>query len=188
MRYTTDTIPASIQHEILDAANAAVRFFVFKKYPSTFSSVEIEDIVGNTVYKAVKYIDKYDPNRKLFSYIGQIARNCVIDSLDYKKKRLPLSDALFIEDEDGEEFERVEFGTYRGDEFEADRNLLLNEFLEEIDDFENSLSNTERVHFEMMLEGCKPAEMAAKNGGTPNAAAIRSYNLRKQYREFRQAA
>jgi len=177
--YTTPTIPIRMQHDIVDNAKAAVKAYVIEKYPTFFTKEDIEDIVGNTNYKACRSIGSYNTSWALSTWVGKIARNCVLDAVDYKMKRLPISAAMYAENEDGEEYCCTNFSTYRGDEFEADRDITLEEFNEAVDSCTSSMSERDKAFFEMLKDGKTPAEMAKEMGCNANVAAMRSCYIRQ---------
>lgn len=180
--YTTSTIPFDVQHNIINNATAAVKSIVISRYPTLFTKEEIEDIVGNTNYKACRSIGGYDPRWALSTWVGKIARNCVITAVDYKMKRLPISAAMVLEDEQGDEVSCLEFGSYRGDEYEADREITLDEFNDAVEDAASTLSEKDKPFFEMMKDKKTPKEMAAVAGCSANAAAIRGFRIREALR------
>jgi len=169
-----------MQHEIIRLANAAVASITFNKYPSLFTREDVEDIASTTILKACRSIDRYDPSRKLSTWIGSIASNSTKDALDYKCKRTAISQSRIIGKEDGELYDTILFGTYRGDEYDADRNLFLEEFNSAVDNCTRRMSEKDKLFFDMMEDEMKPREIAAVIGCSSNAAAVRSCNIRKK--------
>lgn len=181
--YTTETIPVKMQHDIINNATAAVKSYVLDKYSSIFTKEDVEEIIGNTIAKACRSIGSYNDNWALSTWMGKIARNCVKDELDGKMKRRPISGEMYVSNDSGDEICRVNFGTYRGDEYEADRELLMEEFTEAVDDCVKDMSDRDKAFFEMMKDEKTPIEMAKEDGCNANAAAIRSCLIRKRLRQ-----
>lgn len=181
--YTTSTIPIDVQNKIIENANATVKTYAFAKYPHLFTEDDIKDIAGTVCLKACRSIACYDSQWKLSTWVATIAKNCVKTAVDYKMKRLPISQEMFMDNEDGEEMCFTEFSSYRGDEFEADRELLMNEFFEQVDEKTKGLSEKDKQCLEWMEDGLAPREMAKIAGCNANSAAIRSCNVRKMLKE-----
>ena len=81
----TTTLSRTQQNDIINLANSAVRSRVAKKYKGLFSTMDIEDMVGDTIYKACRSIASFDASKgKLITWINTIASNCIKDLLDYK--------------------------------------------------------------------------------------------------------
>jgi len=175
----TQLFSNKMQTEIIRNAYAAVRSIVSEKYPTFFTDEEIKDIVGNVNYKACRSIGSYDPSWAISTWIGKIARNCVLDEVDHKMKRLPISQPMFMKDEDGKEYSHLCINTYRGDEFEADRELIMEEFTDAVDYHAEGLSERDKSFFKMMKEEMKPIEMAEVEGCNANVAAMHSCYIRK---------
>ena len=177
--YTKDTIPFAVQNSIYDCVKNAVNAIVFGRYRHILTKEDAEDISIRAGEKVFDSIDRYDPRWKMSTWIGRIACNCVLSALDYKMKRLPISQEMILEDCDGEEYSPIAFSSYRGDEFEADRELLLKEFQNAVEDAAKPLREKDRRFFSMMEEDMTPREMASEVGCNANAASIRSCKIRK---------
>lgn len=180
---TTNNIPVKMQHDIIDYANASVKAIAMDKYKGLFSKEDLEDISGNTIFKACHSIGHYNSQWALSTWVGKIARNCIITALDYKMKRKPISEAMYVDNGEGEEVSRMMFGSYRGDEYNADRDIELSEFIDDVNGVRDTLSDKNKEFFDMLADRCAPREMAAITGCTPDAAAIRAHHIRKQLRE-----
>jgi len=199
MSYTTPPISAAQQQTIIKNTNIAVAKFA-KSYADKlgvkrlFTKEDIEDIVCNTLYKACRSFDCYNPAMaKLSTWVSRIALNCVITAYEYKFNRIPISYALTLENEDGDEFDRDE--VYDGrkgcnqmmselfSEFEADRDLERREFEACIRKQTGKLSEKNQ-RFELMLEdGYAPKDMAAVGNCSADAAGKRIWIIRQTLRE-----
>lgn len=172
------------QHQLLNYANTSVNCFVNRKYKGLFTAVEIEDIVGDTLYKVCRSIDTYDETQSRFNaWVNKIAINCVIDALDYKMKRSHISNLMFMEDENGEELDLAEIYGHDAHENDADRHLLSNEFESEVGKVTCKLSEQKQKTLSMIMDGKTPAEMAIEEGWTPTTAATRKCRLLKEIKE-----
>ena len=168
------------QYQLMDCASNAVKCYIGKKYNRLFSEVEIEDIIGTTLYRACRSIDSFDDKKaRLATWVNKIAVNAVIDAVDYKVKRLPISNAMFIENEEGEELDYAETYGHEAYENETDRDLLAEEFESEVRKVTGALSEQKRKTLDMVERGMTPIEMAAEEGCTPTAAATRKCRVLK---------
>ena len=100
MSFSSRPLSAVEQHNLIASANAAVVRFVNlfsdklgnKRF---FSREDIEDMAGDTIMKACRSIDRYDPEKaKMSTWVGRIAVNTVKDAINYKMKRLPISGSM----------------------------------------------------------------------------------------------
>ena len=48
------------QYQLMACASNAVKCYIGKKYKRLFTEVEIEDIIGTTLYRACRSIDSFD--------------------------------------------------------------------------------------------------------------------------------
>ncbi len=154
-----------------------------------FTKEDIEDIAGNTIYKACRSLDSYNSTKgALSTWVSRIAANCVITAFEYKLKRIPISYALTLENEDGEEFDLDETCDSRKgfnqimsgllSESEADRDLNRREFEDSIKAQTRKLSDKNQRFEQWLEEGFTPKDMAAMEGCTANAAGKRIWNIR----------
>jgi len=200
MSYVTLPISTAQQQTIINNANIAVARFA-KSYADKlglkrlFTKEDIEDIVGNTLYKACRSFGCYNPAKaKLSTWVSRIAVNCVISAVDYKMKRIPISYDMYVEkSESGDEFgvdefcdERCGFNADVWDmlsEYEADRQLNEKEFEACVRAQCEKLSEKNQ-RFERWLEdGMTPKDMAAQEGCTADAAAKRVWVIRQALKE-----
>lgn len=177
---TTTTLPADFPQAIVSLSKTAVKSFVFKKYPKFFSDDEIGDIASDVILKAYVSFHRYDSRWALSTWIGTIAANCVKDAVDYKVKRRSISGAMARQNRDGEEMDLTIFGSYRGDEYDADRDLIAEEFRSSVAEVRSSLKEKDRPFFDMLSDSYKPREMAKEFGCTSGAASVRSHKIRRQ--------
>lgn len=161
-----------------------------------FSKQDIEDITCNAICKACCSFSSFDPKKgKLSSWVSTIASNCVIDAVNYKIKRIPISYSLTLENGvNGDEFERDEVcypqSGFNSDitelhrDWEADAACERNEFAEEVEMAISSLSERGQRVERMSLAGYAPREIAAMEGCTPNAISVL---LNKNHKEMRES-
>lgn len=122
--------------------------------------------MGRNPRRITVSIHRYDSRWALSTWIGTIAANCVKDAVDYKVKRRTISRAMSRLNRDGEEMDLTIFGSYRGDEYDADRDLIAEEFRSSVAEVRNSLKEKDRPFFDMLSDGYKPREMAKEYGIT----------------------
>ena len=179
MSFTNLTVAE--QHNLIATANAAVARFAYLFADKLgnkhfFSREDIEDIVGNTIMKAGRSMDAYDPERGAFStWVGRIAANCVKDAVDYKMKRLPISESMYVKrKKDDEECSADEciidsevLNTMS--ENSADAGVLESELKECIAEEVASMSDKRRRIARMMSMGYSAKEIAEAEGCSCNA-------------------
>ena len=159
--------------------------------PNLFSKEDLEDIAGDTIVKACRSFENYDPKKaKLSTWVCRIAINCVKDALDYRMKRLPISGSPALTREaDGEEYDAAESGMRnpetngRINEYAADRQLCSKEFERCFWEKVAKLSDRNRKYVRMLDEGYKPKDMAVLDNCSPNAASKRVFDIRQFLRK-----
>lgn len=175
------TLTYTEQHHLLDCAAIAVRNCICRRYRGFFSEGEIKDIIGNTLYKAWRSIDSFDERRaKLSTWVNRIAINAVLDAVGYKVRRMPISNSLNIENEDGEMLDYADVYGHEACGKETDSDLLYEEFESEVRKVTGALSEQKRRTLDMVERGMTPIEMAAEEGCTPTAAATRKFRVLKE--------
>lgn len=191
-------LTAAEQRAIISSANIAVSVYVnsltaklHNKY--FFTKEDIEDLAGEVIFRACRSYDRFDSEKSsLKTWVSRIALNCVKDALDYRMKRIGLSEPMFSESykDDDDEYNKVEtanpkkgFDTPVWDlvsEYSADKDIHQKEFEEEIMDKVGKLSDKNQKFFSMLFEEeLTPKDMAEREGCTANAAAKRIWDIRQ---------
>lgn len=180
----TSTISIDEQKAMLKNAKAAVSIFSTEKFGGFFSKEELEDIVGDTMLKASRFLDTYNPQYALSTWVSKIAVNCVYDAARAKILRIDISEPMIEINEDGGEYNHIETYGNSGREYEADRNVDYADFERSVRAVTDSVEGkTNRLFLEMIEEGLPPREMAARTGCTADAAAIRKCKILKGIKE-----
>jgi DNA-directed RNA polymerase specialized sigma24 family protein len=129
------------------------------------------------------------------TWVSRAAVNCVKDAIDYKMKRLAISEPLiFAEDEDSDDTyclaehcdKRIGFNPdmLRAlTEYSPDKHLDQVQFEESVRRETRKLSDKNQHYLRMLEDGCTPKEMARREGCTPNSAAKRIFDIRKALKE-----
>ena len=195
-------LTAAEQRAIISTANVAVSVHVNSftaKLPNKyfFTKEDIEDLAGEVIYKACRSFDRFDSKKSsLKTWVSRIALNCVKDALDYRMKRIGLSEPMFSESsKDDEEYNKAEtsdpkkgFDTSVWDlvsEYSADKDINQKEFEEEVMGKVGTLSDKNQKFFSMLFdEELTPKEMAEREGCTANAAAKRIWDIRQALKAF----
>lgn len=192
------TISAAEQRTIISSANIAVSVHtnsITAKLPNKyfFTKEDIEDIAGEVIFRACRSYDRFDSEKSsLKTWVSRIALNCVKDTLDYRMKRIGLSEPMYSESakEDDDEYNKVEtsdskkgFDTSVWDlvsEYSADKEINQKEFEEEVMGKVGKLSDKNQKFFSMLVdEELTPKEMAEREGCTANAASKRIWDIRQ---------
>ena len=190
------TIAAAEQQKIISSAHVAVSVFVYSYTNKLgnrrfFTKEDIEDIAGDVIYKACRSYDRYDSEKSsLKTWISHIAFNCVKDAIDYRMKRIGLSEPMYSENsKDDDEYNIVDtpdpkkgFNSSVWDlvsEYSADKDINRKEFEEEVMGKVSKLSDKNKKFFSMLVdEKLTPKDMAKREGCTANAAAKRIWDIR----------
>lgn len=149
------------------------------------SEAKVDDLAQDAAVRIILSSGRFDETKlkdssNVASYGGWIARNLSISDWQKSTRRpKPFSDTL-LTDDDGRVLETSSVAGYRGDEYEADREVCQSEALGFIWSKINSLSDKDRQVALMMIDGLKPKKIAEALGCTPDAASIRIYKIRKR--------
>lgn len=188
-------LSAAEQRTLMASVSKAVaRFavvFSSKLGRDYFSKEDIEDMVQDTLLKAWRSIDGYDPTKgKMSTWVSRIAINCVKDTIDYRVKRIAISDSFYntpLDDYDGGNDEDESVLDSKGhphiSEDTADALVERHELEQRISREIGKLSDKNRRFASLMMDECAPRHMADIEGCTPNAAAKRVCDIRKALRE-----
>lgn len=192
----SSALSAAEQRTIISSANIAVSVYVNSltaKLPNKyfFTKEDIEDIAGEVIFRACRSYDRFDSEKScLKTWVSRIALNCVKDALDYRMKRVGLSEPMFTEkSKDDDEYNKVEtsdskkgFDTsvwYLVSEYSADKDLNQKEFEDEVMGKVGKLSDKNQKYFSMFFDDeLTPKEIAKREGCTANAAAKRIWDIR----------
>lgn len=175
----TTTLSRTQQNDIINLANSAVRSRVAKKYKGIFSTMDIEDMVGDTIYKACRSIGSFDPSKgKLITWINTIASNCIKDMLDYKFGRGHIT-ADVKEDMDPEIIFASVDQTCGSQDWESNIDIVYGDLLT----IAESFSERDRRYAQMIIDEFESTEMAKATGDTLGAAQAKACRVRKVLRE-----
>lgn len=190
-------LSAAEQRTIISSANIAVSVHansITAKLPNKyfFTKEDIEDLAGEVIYRACRSFDRFDSEKSsLKTWVSRIALNCVKDALDYRMKRIGLSEPMFSESsKDDDEYNKVETSEFNKgfdtsvwnlvSEYSADKDINRKEFEEEVMGKVGKLSDKNQKFFSMLVEEeLTPKEMAEREGCTANAASKRIWDIRQ---------
>ena len=190
------SLSAAEQRAIISTANVAVSVHansITAKLPNKyfFTKEDIEDLAGEVIYRACRSFDRFNSEKSsLKTWVSRIALNCVKDALDYRIKRIGLSEPMFSESsKDDDEYNKVETSEFKKgfdtsvwdlvSEYSADKDINRNEFEETVMGEVGKLSDKNQKFFSMLVdEELTPKEMAEREGCTANAAAKRIWDIR----------
>ena len=191
-------LSAAEQRAIIASANIAVSVHVNSftaQLPNKyfFTKEDIEDLAGEVIYRACRSFDRFDSEKaSLQTWVSRIALNCVKDALDYRMKRIGLSEPMSSEssnDDDDDEYNKAETSKFKKgfdtsvwdlvSEYSADKDINQKEFEETVMGDVGKLSDKNQKFFSMLVEEeLTPKEMAEREGCTANAAAKRIWDIR----------
>lgn len=145
------------------------------------SEDEAADLFQDTALRIVRSSGRFDETRpyKVALYGGIIARNVRISEWQKSSRRPQVFSDVTRTDDDGSEYEPSFISGYRGDEYEADKEVCTSETIDFIQSRIDALSEEDRMVLELAMEGLKPKRIAQELGCTPNAVSIRLHKIRK---------
>ena len=173
--YHTANDETVTERELIEVCrtSAEVNYYKYRKFVPT---LELDDLSQEVAYRAFNGIAGFDSRRSsLKTWVSRIARNFVLDFQDSERRRAAVLCDLTLTNRNGDEFTLPEILEYRGDEFEADHDLLTAESLDEIEAAIGGLSKDRRLAVELIREGNKPRE-SAKITGWPSDKVYRLLN------------
>lgn len=173
--YGTD-LPA---REIMDLASKSCQV-----YRNTrgwrMSAEDLEDLIQDTAYKAVKYWNSFDPSKsQLGTWVSWIARNCWNDAYRKEMRRLDTFDPLESVNTKGDEY--IDSGIeFAAGGYGADREIESKESVNRINSVVDSLPENQGYILSLsMNEGFKPRHMAEEIGCSAGAASTLLCRARK---------
>lgn len=175
----TTTLSRTQQNDIINLANSAIRSKVAKSYKGLFSTMDVEDMVGDTIYKACRSIASFDDSKgKLTTWINTIASNCIKDLLDYKFGR----GGFGVEMKEGVDAERSSASADLSSgnlDWESNISIVYSDLMA----IAESFSERDRRYAQMIIDEYESSEMAAATGDTLGAAQAKACRVRKVLRK-----
>lgn len=176
----TQNIPNHIASAIVINSKASVVSIVRKSFSHFFSKEDIEDTIGETMLRAVKYYDSYDSSKDFFPWIYRIAFNQVIDKLESIIRQSPFDCDMEVLDKNGETVNISDIKGYSDPSYYTDSELIFDEFSEKWGKALANLSDIDRKHYSLIDAGYKPREIAQELGCSSTAASARKTRLREK--------
>lgn len=181
---TAKDLSISEQKQLISLATASVRSYVFTSFRGFFSNDDLDDIVGETVYKACQSYNRFDPTvAKLTTWIGRIAINTVISTAKAKTRRANISYPIHTINCDGEYMDLIEILESPDPYTESDRKTDIDDFVRSVNEIKHTLLNDEeRGLLSKIEDGYLPRYIARELGITPNAVSVRKNRIRAKLR------
>lgn len=141
---------------------------------------DLEDLIQETVYKAVKYWNSYDPSKSLLgTWVSRIARNCWNDAYRKGMRRIDKFEPLESINTEGHEYIDSDIEFAAGG-YSADRELESGEAVDRINSVVDSLPENQGYALSLSVnEGLKPRHMAGQIGCSAGAASTLLCRARK---------
>lgn len=141
---------------------------------------DMEDTFQDACYKAWKYRESYRPELSAPKTFGsRIAGNCVKDTLGKVSRHRSRFTSIEVMNEDGDDYQPMSVAGYRGDEYEADREIRTEEAIAFIESKMARLNENQRYILNLHLQGYTPKKIAEEIGCSPSAAATLLCRARK---------
>lgn len=166
-QFITNNDETVLAQDLINACRTSAEV-LFHQNRKTLRMLDLEDFFQDVYVKAQSGIARFDSRKaSLKTWVSTIARHCLIDFIDHERRRTSLFEPFTATDEDGDDYVAPQIAGYRGDEFEADRDLQTAEAISIIDDARSKLCGSRRQVVDLMEEGYKPREIAKITGWTP---------------------
>jgi RNA polymerase sigma factor (sigma-70 family) len=177
--FTTSDGQTLSYQELFDAIKTSVEVYG-KRGGRMFSKEDLEDLFQDSIVKALTYIGSYDSRRsQLKTWASRLTANCARDAFRRIMKHRSMFESYDSQYKDDEDYVDPEIAGYRGDEFEADRDLLYEETENQLENAKSSLNDNYQYILELKSEELKPKQMAKVIGCTPGAASTLLCRSRK---------
>lgn len=158
--------------DVIDAARTSAEV-LYRQSKRHFSTLELNDLFHETVCRTLEGIHRFDSRKaSLKTLVSRIALHYLIDFQRREQKRTAMFDSFTRVGKDGKEYVPAEIEGYRGDEFEADRDLRMKETLDEIDGAFAKLCESRGMVLRLAGEGFKPREIAEITGWDANKVSV----------------
>ena len=130
---------------------------------------DIQDLAQDAFLRAVLYHNSFKPelSNKPQDFGNRIAENCKRDAFQKVGRLNARFTSLEVSDPDGDEYVPIRVAGYRGDEFEADRDILAEELEDRVSGAIDTLSESYQLLVTMSLDGLKTGEIAKRLGLDP---------------------
>lgn len=166
-KYLTLNDETVLGQDLINACRTSAEVF-FYRCRKSLPTLDLEDYFLDVFCNALSGITGFDSRKaSLKTWVSKIAWNCLMDFVGSEKRRTSLFSPFTMTDEDGDDYVAPQISGYRGDEFEADRNLLMTEAIDTIDRACSKLCESRRLVVDLSKEGYKPREIAMITGWTP---------------------
>jgi len=172
-------LTAAEQARIINCATKSINYYTSKVYKNYFSDEELEDLIGETIFKACRAYDNFDPSRaKISTWISTIAKNTVLSEAE-KKSHWTTVSCEVEEFDDDDDAPRSDFSwTSVYNPYSTENMCDRTEFMGRFESIACTLSDEEQRILQMLQEGFKPREIAEELGISQNAASVRIFRLR----------
>ena len=158
--------------DVIDAARTSAEV-LYRKSKRHYPTLELDDLFNETVCRSLEGIHRFDSRKaSLKTLVSRIALHYLIDFQRRENKRTSMFDSFTREGKDGKEYVSAQIEAYRGDEFEADRDLRRKETLDEIDGAFAKLCESRGMVLRLAGEGFKPREIAEITGWDANKVSV----------------
>lgn len=140
-----------------------------------------EDVYQDAALKALQSSKNFDETRgaSVKTFGGRIASTKLIDNWHRTERFGEIFSDCEVTDEDGERLEPKQISSYRGDEFEADRELRTNEAMDKIGASLGKLGEIDMIIISQTIDGLKPRKIAENLNMTADAVSVRLHRIRK---------
>ena len=140
-----------------------------------------EDVFQDAALKALRSAKNFDEKRgaSAKTFGSRIAGSVNINAWHKAERFGRIFSDCEVADEEGEILEPKEISSYRGDEFEADRELRTNEAMGRIGASLAKLDEIDTIILSQSIDGLKPKKIAESLEMTANAVSVRLHKIRK---------
>ena len=175
-----DRFPVNFE-EVMKIIDKKVSFYGLLK-KEFFTKQDLEDVLQVIAGKVWQHRDSFDPAKaRLKTWVNRIAENALKDALNAKIRHNSKFVDPISQNRDDDEYVRICYGSYRGNEFETDRGVCLKEDMSYIRQTFDSLPRQYREILRFDVEEYSTAEIADMLGSTKEKVYLLRHRAQKAY-------
>ena len=167
--------------EVMKIIDKKVSFYGLLK-KEFFTKQDLEDVLQVIAGKVWQHRDSFDPAKaRLKTWVNRIAENALKDALNAKMRHNSKFVDPISQNRDDDEYVRICYGSYRGNEFETDRGVCLKEDMSYIRQTFDSLPRQYREILRLDEEEYSTAEIADMLGSTKEKVYLLRHRAQTAY-------
>ena len=175
-----DRFPVNFE-EVMKIIDKKVSFYGLLK-KEFFTKQDLEEVCQEIARKVWQHRDSFDPAKaSLKTWVNRIAENALKDALNAKMRHNSKFVDPISQNRDDDEYVRICYGSYRGNEFDTDRGVCLKEDMSYIRQTFDSLPRQYREILRFDVEEYSTAEIADMLGSTKEKVYLLRHRAQTAY-------